>query len=218
MPGWICDASYFARDCHCQPSYTVTLFNNVTLLFFLHCNIFSIVTSLHCFRRPTLQLSLFQMGLARRRREYTQKDYQTNINELHKNINDFQHYLTNNFFSSQTQIKRKLGTATYLTFYLPHKIKSQTAFSHKNEFNALSMGQFLQLWNLEFIQAGPSRSADSAQFNFNSELLETTFFLYLTLASEMIIRAKSLHRNRNPQNAAKCGVFFFYARLPKFET
>ena len=117
-----------------------------------------------------------------------------------------------------TQIKRKLGTATYLTFYLPHKIKSQTAFSHKNEFNALSMGQFLQLWNLEFIQAGPSRSADSAQFNFNSELLETTFFLYLTLASEMIIRAKSLHRNRNPQNAAKCGVFFFYARLPKFET
>ena len=92
---------------------------------------------------------------------------------------------------------------------MPHKIKSQTAFSHKNEFNALSMGQFLQHWNLEFIQAGPSRSADSAQFNFNSELLETTFFLYLTLASEMIIRAKSLHRNRNPQNAAKCGVFFF---------
>ena len=71
------------------------------------------------------------------------------------------------------------------------------------------MGQFLQHWNLEFIQAGPSRSADSAQFNFNSELLETTFFLYLTLASEMIIRTKSLHRNRNPQNAAKCGVFFF---------
>ena len=68
------------------------------------------------------------------------------------------------------------------------------------------MGQFLRHWNLEFIQAGPSRSADSAQFNFNSELLETTFFLYLTLASEMIIRAKSLHRN--PQNAAKCGAFF----------
>ena len=80
------------------------------------------------------------------------------------------------------------------------------------------MGQFLQLWNLEFIQAGPSRSADSAQFNFNSELLETTFFLYLTLASEMIIRAKSLHRNRNPQNAAKCGVFFFYVCLPKIKT
>ena len=139
-----------------------------------------------CIRLPLLavlvQLSLFQMGLGRRRREYIQKDsdkYKWNWEVFVKQSPILR------YFFQLTQIKGKYGT---------NKIKSQTALSHKNIFDAFSC----RLCNTIFCHLKRENSSVPLKLytiHFGAEVLETISCIWYW-PFRMIIRAKYPHWNQ----------------------